>query len=82
MKVRLVVQVKNRASVRNLVHATRYEPVLVDAPHGIIGFDVPYLHVITVLDQLAKCGVSEFLAHLTPTPETHDSGGAGVMANR
>jgi hypothetical protein len=35
--------------VRWLVHATRYEPVTVDAAEGMMAFDVPYRRVETGL---------------------------------
>jgi hypothetical protein len=75
VKVRLVVRVKDRALVQRLAHATRHEPVVVDAGQGTVGFNVPFRQVEVVLNRLAKCGVGEFLAHLTPTPECHGSAG-------
>jgi hypothetical protein len=67
--VRLVVHLGNRALVRHLVHATRHEPVAVDAAQGVVAFDVAYSRVEAVVNRLAKSGVGEFLAHVTPTPE-------------
>ena len=75
MIVRVVVHLGNRALVRHLVHATRHEPVAVDAAQGVVAFDVPYSRVEAVVNRLAKCGVGEFLAHVTPIPESHDSTG-------
>jgi hypothetical protein len=75
MLVRLVVRVTERASVRQFVHATRHEPVVVDAAQGIVSFDVPYRRVEAVLNRLAKSGVPRFEAHLTPKPKAHDSAG-------
>jgi hypothetical protein len=65
--VRIVVRLKEPASVQRLVHATRYEPVDVDAGHGMMAFDVPYRRVEAVLNELAKLGLGEFLAHLCRT---------------
>jgi hypothetical protein len=73
MIVRLVVRVKQRASIRHLVHATRHEPVVVDAAQGIVSFDVPFPRVEAVLNRLARSGVPRFEAHLTPIPKTHNS---------
>jgi hypothetical protein len=69
MIVRLVVHLGNRALVRALVHATRHEPVAIDATQGVVAFDVPYSRIEAVVNRLAKCGVGDFLAHVTPTPE-------------
>ena len=69
MIVRLVVHLGNRALVRHLVHATRHEPVAVDAAQGVVAFDVPYSRVEAVVNRIAKCGVGEFLAHLIPTDQ-------------
>ena len=79
MIVRLVVHLGNRALVRNLVHSTRHEPVAVDAAQGIVAFDVPYCRVEAVVNRLAKSGVGEFLAHVTPPPESQiaDPGNEG-----
>lgn len=71
MIVRLVVRVKDRASVQHLVHATRYEPVAVDAGQRMIAFDVQYSRVEAVLNRLARTGVAEFLAHVTPMPKAN-----------
>jgi hypothetical protein len=62
MMVRVVVRLMEPASMKYLVHATRYEPVFVD--DGIMAFDVPYRRVEAVLNQLVKAGAGEFLAHL------------------
>lgn len=64
MIVRVYVRLGSRALVRHLVHATRHEPVVVDAERGMIAFDVPYRRVEVVLNRLAKTGVGEFLAHM------------------
>ena len=69
MIVRLVVRLEERSLVRHFVHATRHEPVEVDAAQGIVAFDVPYSRVESVVNRLAKCSVGDFLAHVTPTPE-------------
>ena len=69
MIVRVVVRLMDRALVQHLVHATCYEPVVVDAAQGIMAFDVAYCRVEAVVNQLAESGV-EFLAHITPTPES------------
>jgi hypothetical protein len=68
--VRLAVRPKERSSVRQFVHATRHEPVAVDAAQGIVFFDVPYRRVDAVLDRLARSGVAQFEAHLTPIPQS------------
>jgi hypothetical protein len=34
----------------------------------MVAFDVPYSRVEAVVNQLAECGVGEFLAHVTPMP--------------
>jgi len=68
--VRLVVHLGNCALVRHLVHATRHEPVAVDAAQGVVAFDVTYSQVEAVVNRLAKCGVGEFLAHVTPAPKS------------
>jgi len=73
MIVRLVVHLGNCASVRHLVHATRYEPVAVDAAQGVVAYDVPYSRVEAVVNRLAKCDIGEFLAHVTPIPKTPGS---------
>jgi hypothetical protein len=73
--VRLVVHLGDRALVRHLVHATRHEPVVVDAAQGVVEFDVPYSRVEAFVNRLARSGVGEFLAHVRPTPERHDSAG-------
>jgi hypothetical protein len=74
MIVKVVVRVKeDRASARHLVHATGHEPVAVDAEQGILAFDLPYLRVEAVLNQLARSGVAELDAHLRPRPDTQDS---------
>jgi hypothetical protein len=75
MIVRLVVRVQERASVRHFVHATRHEPVAVEAAQGIVAFDVPFRRVEAVLNQLARSGVARFEAHLTPIPDTHNPAG-------
>jgi hypothetical protein len=67
--VRVVVRLKEPASVKHLVHATRYEPVAVDAAKGIMAFDVSYRRVETVLNTLAESGTGAFDAYLTPTPK-------------
>jgi len=67
--VRLVVHLGNCALVRHLVHATRHEPVAVDAAQGVVEFNVPYIRVEAVVNRLAKCGIGDFLAHVRPTPE-------------
>jgi hypothetical protein len=79
MIVRVVVHLENRALVRHLVHATRHEPVAVDAAQGMMAFDVPFCRVEAVVNRLAESGVAEFLAHVTPTPESKmtDSGEEG-----
>jgi hypothetical protein len=69
MIVRVIVRLDDRALVQCFVHATRYEPVLVDAEQGSMAFDVPYRRVEAVLDRLAKSGVSEFLAYFGLTKE-------------
>jgi hypothetical protein len=61
--VRVVVRVTEPASVRHFVHATRHEPVAVDAAQGIVSFDVPYRRVEVVLERLARSGVARFEAH-------------------
>lgn len=66
MIVRLVVHLGNRAFVRHLVHATRHEPVAVDAAQGVVAFDVPFRRVEKVVNRLAQSGVGEFLAHIVP----------------
>ena len=71
MIVRVVVHLENRALVRHLVHATRHEPVAVDAAQGMMAFDVPFRRVEAVVNRLAKSGVGEFLAHVTPAPKSH-----------
>jgi hypothetical protein len=75
MKVRLVVRVTDRALVHRLAHATRHEPVAVDAGQGTLAFDVPFRRVEAVLDCLAKYGAGDFLAHLTPIQKSHGSPG-------
>jgi len=65
--VRIVVRPKERASVRHLVHATRHEPVAIDAERGIVAFDVVYRRVEAILNRLARSGVCEFSAHIVPT---------------
>jgi hypothetical protein len=75
MIVRVVVRVMERASVRHFIHATRHEPVAVDAAQGIISFEVPYRRVETVLNRLARSGVPRFEAHLTQRPKARDSTG-------
>lgn len=64
MIVRVFVRLGNRAMVRHLVHATRHEPVIVDAAQGTMAFDVAYRRVEAVLERLAKSGVGEFLAYM------------------
>ena len=73
MIVRLVVHLGNRASVPHFVHATRHEPVAVDAAQGVVAFDVPYSRVEAVVNRLAKADVAEFLAHVTPIPKAPGS---------
>jgi hypothetical protein len=73
--VRVVVRVTEPASVRYFVHATRHEPVAVDAAQGIISFDVPFRRVEAVLNRLARSGVPRFEAHLTQRPKARDSTG-------
>jgi hypothetical protein len=75
MIVRLVVRVQEPASVRHFVHATRHEPVAVDAAKGVMAFDVPFRRVETVLERLARSGVPRFEAHLTQRPKPRDSTG-------
>ena len=70
MIVRVVVRLMDRTQVQHLVHATRYEPVVVEAAQGMMAFDVPFSRVEAVVNRLAKCCVGEFLAHVTPTPES------------
>jgi len=67
--VRVIVRPENRALVQRFVHATRHEPVVVDAEQGSMGFDVPYRRVEAVLDRLAKSGVGRFSAHFGRTKE-------------
>jgi hypothetical protein len=75
VRVRLFVRLEDRALVQRLAHATRHEPVVVDAGQGIVGFDVAFRRVEAVLNRLALCGIGDFLAHLTATPESHGSAG-------
>lgn len=70
MIVRVEVRLKDHTLVDQFVHATRHEPVTVDAAQRSMAFDVPYRRVEALLDRLAKCGGGEFLAHITPTPDT------------
>jgi hypothetical protein len=53
-----------------LAHASRFEPVVVDAAQGVLAFDVPFGRVEEVLGRLAKSGIGEFLAHLSRTNES------------
>ena len=64
-----VVRLPNCGSVRQLVHATCFEPVHIDAKEGIIAFDVAYRMVDVLLDSIAKANVCDFLAHLAPVPK-------------
>ena len=66
MIVRVIVRPENRALVQRFVHATRFEPVVVDAEQGVVAFDVPYRRVEAVLDRLAKSGVGRFSAYFGP----------------
>jgi hypothetical protein len=75
MIVRVVVRLDKPALVQRFVHATRHEPVVIDAKQGIVAFDVPYSRVEAVLNRLARSGVGQLTAHLTPTPKIHDSAG-------
>jgi hypothetical protein len=70
MIVRVVIRLIEGALIQRFVHATRHEPVVVDAGQGMIAFDVPYSRVEAVLNRLARTGVAEFLAHVTQRPES------------
>jgi hypothetical protein len=70
VEVRVVVRLIDRASVQRLVHVTPYEPAVLDAVGGMMAFDVPYSQVEAVLNRLARSGVAEFLAHLTPIQQS------------
>jgi hypothetical protein len=52
-----------------LVHATCFEPVHIDAMAGIIAFDVAYRMVDVLLDRIAKADMCEFQAQLIPIPK-------------
>lgn len=69
MIVRVWVRVRDCASLGRLAHASRFEPVVVDAAQGVLAFDVPFSRVEGVLNRLAKSGVGEFLAYLTCTDD-------------
>jgi hypothetical protein len=69
MIVRIVVRLNEPALVQRFVHATRYEPAVVDAEKGSMAFDVRYSRVEAVLDRLAKSGVGRFSAHFGRTRE-------------
>lgn len=69
MIVRVVVRLEDRALVQRFIHATRFEPVVVDAEKGSMAFDVPYRRVEAVLDRLAKSGVGRFSAYFGRTKE-------------
>jgi hypothetical protein len=68
--VRVVVRLNKPALVQRFVHATRYEPVVVDAKKGTVTFDVSYRRVEAVLDRLAKSGVGRFSAYFGPHKRT------------
>jgi sporulation protein YlmC with PRC-barrel domain len=68
--VRVIVRLEDRALVRRFVHATRHEPVVVNAEQGSMAFDVPYRRVEAVLDRLAKSGVGRFSAYFGPHKRT------------
>ena len=69
MIVRIVVRLNKPALVQRFVHASRFEPVLVEAEQGRMAFDVPYRRVEAVLDRLAKSGVGRFSAYIGRTKE-------------
>ena len=69
MIVRVIVSLEDRALVQRFVHATRHEPVLVDAEQGIMAFDVPYRRVEAVLARFAESGVGRFSAYFGRTKE-------------
>jgi hypothetical protein len=64
--VRIIIRLENGALVRRLVHATPYEPVAIDAEHGVLEFKIPFRRVLPVLNRLSESGVGWFLAHLVP----------------
>jgi hypothetical protein len=67
--VRVFVCLPNLGGVKQLVHATCFEPVHIDAEQGIIAFDVAYRMVDVLLNRIAKADVCQFLAHLAPIPK-------------
>ena len=69
MRVRVIVCLENCALVRHLVHATRHEPVELDAAQGMMAFDVDYGQVEIMLNRLAQTGVGYFQAHLARIPK-------------
>ena len=69
MRVRVIVRLPNCECVKELVHATCFEPVHIDAKEGIIEFVVAYRMVDVLLDRIAKANVCDFLAHLAPIPK-------------
>lgn len=69
MRVRVFVRPTNRAFVKELVHATIFEPVHIDAEKGILVFEVLYGQVENVLNRLAKTDICDFLAHVGKIPK-------------
>jgi hypothetical protein len=51
--VRIIARLENCALVRRLVHATPYEPVTIDAEHGVLEFNVPFRLAMGVVNRLA-----------------------------
>lgn len=69
MRVRVIVCLENRGLVRQMVHATCFEPVVVDAAKGVLAFDVATRMIDVLLDRITKADVCQFLAHLAPIPK-------------
>jgi hypothetical protein len=69
MRVRVFVRLEKSEYVKQLVHATCFEPVGVDAAKGVLVFDVAYRMVDVLLDRIAKANVCDFSAHLAPAPK-------------